>query len=83
MCQYSVFNGEYENAKETGQKILTFPDGDCEYTNKHGQSKHNSRKISFVYAKSTNNKDKAKKQKGRFFSCYSVIHNSIAPSKGL
>ena len=26
MCQYSVFYGEYE--KETGQKNLTFPNGD-------------------------------------------------------
>ena len=28
MCQYSVFYGEYENEKKTGQKNLTFPDGD-------------------------------------------------------
>ena len=28
MCQYSVFNEEYENEKKMGQKILTFPDGD-------------------------------------------------------
>ena len=28
MCQYSVFYGEYENEKKTGQKHLTFPDGD-------------------------------------------------------
>ena len=26
MCQYSVFYGEYENEKKTGQKNLTFPD---------------------------------------------------------
>jgi hypothetical protein len=28
MCQYSVFYGEYKNEKKTGQKNLTFPDGD-------------------------------------------------------
>ena len=28
MCQYSFFYGEYENEKKTGQKNLTFPDGD-------------------------------------------------------
>ena len=28
MCQYSVFYGEYENEKKTGQKHLTFPNGD-------------------------------------------------------
>ena len=28
MCQYSVFYEEYENEKKTGQKNLTFPDGD-------------------------------------------------------
>ena len=28
ICQYSVFYGEYENEKKTGQKNLTFPDGD-------------------------------------------------------
>ena len=28
MCQYSVFYGEYENEKKTGQKNLTFRDGD-------------------------------------------------------
>ena len=28
MCQYSVFYGEYENEKKTGQKNLTFPNGD-------------------------------------------------------
>ena len=28
MCQYSVFYGEYENEKKTGQKNLTFSDGD-------------------------------------------------------
>ena len=28
MCQYSVFYGEYENEKKTGQKNLTFLDGD-------------------------------------------------------
>ena len=27
MCQYSVFYGEYENEKKTGQKNLTFPNG--------------------------------------------------------
>jgi hypothetical protein len=28
MCQYLVFYGEYENEKKTGQKNLTFPEGD-------------------------------------------------------
>ena len=28
MCQYSVFYGEYENEKKTGQNFLTFSDGD-------------------------------------------------------
>ena len=28
MYQYSVFYGEYENEKKTGQKKLTFPNGD-------------------------------------------------------
>ena len=28
MCQYSVFYGEYENRKKTGQKNLTLPNGD-------------------------------------------------------
>ena len=28
MCQYSVFYGEYENEKKTGQKNLTFSNGD-------------------------------------------------------
>ena len=28
MCQYSVIYGDYENEKKTGQKNLTFPDGD-------------------------------------------------------
>ena len=28
MCQYSVFYGEYENEKKTGQKKLTLPNGD-------------------------------------------------------
>jgi hypothetical protein len=28
VCQYSVFYGEYENEKKTGQKHLTFPDKD-------------------------------------------------------
>jgi hypothetical protein len=28
MGQYSVFCGEYENEKKTGQKNLTFPAGD-------------------------------------------------------
>jgi hypothetical protein len=28
MCQYSVFYGEYEKEKKTGQKNLTIPDGD-------------------------------------------------------
>ena len=28
MCQYSVFYGEYETEKKTGQKNLTFPDVD-------------------------------------------------------
>ena len=28
MCQYSVFYEKYENEKKTGQKNLTFPDGD-------------------------------------------------------
>ena len=27
MCQYSVFYGEYENEKKTGQKKMTFPNG--------------------------------------------------------
>ena len=27
MCQYSVFYGEYENEKKTGQKNLTFQRG--------------------------------------------------------
>ena len=31
MCQYSVFYGEYENEKKTGQKKLTFPDGDLNH----------------------------------------------------
>ena len=36
MCQYSVFYGKYENEKKTGQKNLTFPDGDLnpEFLNK-------------------------------------------------
>ena len=36
MCQYSVFYGEYENKKKTGQKNLTFPDRDLnpEFLNK-------------------------------------------------
>jgi hypothetical protein len=25
MCQYSVFNGEYENEKKTGQQIFDLP----------------------------------------------------------
>ena len=28
MCPYSVFYGEYENEEKTGQKNLTFPNGD-------------------------------------------------------
>jgi hypothetical protein len=28
ICQYSVFYRKYENEKKTGQKNLTFPDGD-------------------------------------------------------
>ena len=28
MCQYSVFYGEYENEKKTGQKKITFTDRD-------------------------------------------------------
>ena len=28
MCQYSVFYDQYENEKKTGQKYLTFPNGD-------------------------------------------------------
>ena len=28
MCHYSFFYGEFENEKKTGQKNLTFPDGD-------------------------------------------------------
>ena len=30
MCQYSVFFGEYENEKKTGQKNLTSPHGGFE-----------------------------------------------------
>ena len=28
MCQYSVFYGEYENEKKTGQTNLTYPNSD-------------------------------------------------------
>ena len=27
VCQFSVFYGEYENEKKTGQKNLSFPEG--------------------------------------------------------
>jgi hypothetical protein len=28
MCQYSVFNGEYENKKKTGKNKFDLPNGD-------------------------------------------------------